>query len=108
MFDFFGMADNYDERVVARYENGALIVDTCSVTDGSHPYETGISHPRYNNGKWVIVEAYDTKTDAKKGHEEWVKKMTAPKLPPSLSDCGNAGISQLFLAVGGEKDYPAK
>ena len=96
MFDFFMDAFNYDQRVVDRYEEGEVVVDTASVSDGSQPYETGICHPEYNDGDWVIVEAYDTKEEAQEGHIKWVYKMTDKNLPTRLTDCCNAGIAQLF------------
>ena len=96
MFNFFSMADNYEDRKVDRYEADGMIIDTASVTDGNQPYETGICHPEYNKGDWVIVEAYDTKEEAQAGHEKWVARMTSGNLPSSLRDCQNAGISQLF------------
>lgn len=95
MFDFCNMMDNYEERVVANFENGELVVDTAAVTDGTHPFETGITSPEYNSGKWIIVEAYDTKELAQAGHDRWVKIMTENP-PNQLRDCQNAHISQLL------------
>lgn len=106
MFDFFSMANNYNKRRVDHFEKGKLVVDTCSVNDGEHPYETGVSHPKYNDGDWVIVEGYDTKKDAQKGHNAWVKKMTAKILPASLKDCLNSGIAKLSNLVGCENEFP--
>ncbi len=93
MFDFISMIGNYDERLVDRLEDGDLIISTVFVTDGTHPYETGIAHPEYNDGKFVIVEAYDDKVLAQKGHDQWVKLMTSDSLPDELIDCANAGIA---------------
>lgn len=106
MFDFFLMADNYEDRVVANFTDGVLTVDTTYVNDGAHPYETGIEHPQYNEGDWVIVEAYDTKEDAQAGHDKWVVTMTADDLPPLLTDCANAEIGQLYGAMGGALEFP--
>ena len=100
MFDFIGMMSNHEDRVVANYEEGELIVDTALVTDGEHIYETAIQHPEYNKGKWVVVEAYDDTASAQAGHEKWVKIMTADALPDELSECMNSGISQLGEAFG--------
>lgn len=86
MFDFLSMADNYEERKVDRFERGKLIIDTSHVTDSEKDYETGIIHLKYNDGNWVIVELYDTKVQSKKGHKEWVGKMTARVLPKQLKD----------------------
>lgn len=46
---------------------------TCAVTDSEEPFETGICHPNYNSGKWVIVEMYNSKERAQAGHDKWVK-----------------------------------
>ena len=86
MFDYFDMAYNYEDRKVANYTSGdvTLFVDTARVTDSSKPYETAISHPKYNHNKWVIVELYDTKEEAQIGHDKWVALMTAEILPEVL------------------------
>ena len=99
------MIDNYDDRKVDRYEQNGLIVDTCSVNDGDHPYETAVSHPKYNSGEWVIVEAYDTKEEAQAGHDKWIETMTAKKLPATLKDCGNALIAQLAESAGCDLEF---
>lgn len=106
MFNFLLDAGNYESRAVARFEKDNMIIDTASVSDGEHPYETGVCHPEYNDGKWVIVEAYDTKQDAQRGHDAWVAKMTSQTLPVALRDCCNAGIASLYDAVGGSLDFP--
>ena len=94
MFDFMYDIGNYDERAIARIEEDGMIIDTCRVSDGTKPIETGIKHPEYNRGKWVIVEAYDNEADALVGHARWVEIMKSP--PPELVDCANAGIGQLM------------
>jgi len=66
MFGVLGMMGNYEERKVDRFEKGDVFVDTAAITDSEHPYETGIRHPRYNNGELIIVAMYDTKEEAKK------------------------------------------
>jgi len=110
MFNFLNIANDYEERVVARYETDDVLVNTCLVTDGRHPYETGVCHPDYNEDKCVVVEAYDTKEDAQKGHDSWVEIMTGEKLPLFLRDCANALITQLLEVVGGEDElvFPRK
>ncbi len=95
MFNFFGMADNYEDRKVDRYEKNGLMVDTCSVTDGNKPFETAVESPEYNNGKMVIVQSYDTIEEAKEGHLKWVDLMLNNP-PEYLRDCANAEISQLI------------
>jgi len=106
MFNFLSMANDYSDRAVDRYEADGMIIDTAYVTDGDKSYETGICHPEYNKGNWVIVEAYDTKDEAKEGHSKWVAKMTSANLPASLKYCQNAGISQLFGDVDGSLEFP--
>ena len=86
MFSFIEMMGTHESRKVSRYEDGELCIDTCAVTDGDHNFETGIAHPRYNNGKWVQI-------------------MTSDILPESLADCGNAQISKLLTRVGGQREF---
>lgn len=101
MFDFLFMADNYEDRKVDNTVlDGSTVIDTCAVNDGSHPYETGIQCPKYNKGDWVIVEAYDTKEEAQKGHNKWVGIMSSDKLPEKLVDCNNSMIQQFGSAFG--------
>jgi hypothetical protein len=101
MFNFFSMPDNYEQRKVANFkdENG-LTVDTAAVTDSDKPYETGIQHPAYNDGSWVIVELYYTKAEAKIGHDKWVAFMTAEKLPDQLLDVSTSEIAELISIFG--------
>jgi len=86
MVDYFEMLGTWEERNVARYEDEKVVVDTSAVTDCIEPFETGIQHPAYNNGDWVIVEAYDTVKQAQKGHEKWVKLLTSNKPPRDIED----------------------
>lgn len=97
MLDFMGMVGNYEDRKVGRWDNedGLKMVSTCSVDDGRKPFETAVQHPAYNNSKMVIVECYDTKKDAKIGHEKWLKLMLEDNLPDALVDCQNSKISQM-------------
>src|SRR3990167_9952930 len=101
-FNFFAMAGNHEERVVDNFTDGNMTIDTCRVTDGSRPYDTGIQHPNYGDGSWIIVEAYDTKDEAQIGHDKWVDTMTNSSLPKELKDCNNAGIAQLGAAMFGD------
>jgi hypothetical protein len=67
-------------------------IDTCYVKEAKK-YQTGISHPSFNEEHWVIVEEYDDDDDenAKAGHEKWVK--TFEKwLPKELIDVTNNTI----------------
>jgi hypothetical protein len=65
-------------------------IDTCYIKE-TKKYETGISHPSFNEWYWVIVEEYDDEITAKTGHEKWVK--TFEKwLPKELKDVINNAI----------------
>ena len=101
MFNFLYALDNYEDRKVDNTDVGESEIDTCSVPDGIQNYETAVKHPKYNHGKWVIVEAYDTKEDAQDGHNRWVRVMSSISLPQKLVDCRNSYISQL----GDEEDF---
>lgn len=103
--NIFGMMGNYENRKVGRDDFPWGFISTCSVTDGAHPYETAVEHTAYNDGKLVIVEAYDSKDDAELGHAKWVATMTAKKLPASLTDCANAEVSQMIVALGGDMKF---
>ena len=107
MFDLLGlnMLGNHEQRKVANFKKGEIVVDTCRVTDSNKPYETGISHPRYNNGKWVIVELYDTEKEAKIGHDKWVKTILAKKLPISLIDVSTSAIVKLIGTVSPDNKW---
>jgi hypothetical protein len=88
MFNFLGMMGTYEQRVVARYEKDGVTLDTAYVTDyPDMPYETGLQHPDYNGGKWVIVEAYKTKEEAQAGHDKWVALYESGNLPKKIKDC---------------------
>lgn len=100
ILDFLSMTYNHDERMVDRYESDNFIIDTCLVTDGAHDYETAVRSPLYNNGKWIAVEAYDTKDEAQKGHDNWVDTMTNNP-PDKLVECLNSEVSQWV----GESEY---
>ena len=86
------MMDNYQDRKVAdKYEDGDKQVSTCSVTDGELEFETAITHPDYNDGEFVIVEAYATKDEAIIGHRKWIGIIESDYLPDTLTDVDNAG-----------------
>lgn len=89
------MSHNYDDRKIGNDYVGKVRVSTAGVPDGTQPYETAVCHPEYDNGEMIIVEAYDTKEQAKKGHPKWIRKMTSKKLPTKLVDCQNSYISKL-------------
>ena len=96
MFNFLSMEGTHDLRKVDTYEKENLFVDTCRVTDSDQPYETAVQHPKYNKNKLVIVEMYNTKEEAQKGHKKWVRKMTSKKLPKILKDVSTSGIAKLL------------
>lgn len=103
--EVFNMIGTYEDRKVARYECDEFTVDTCEVTDSEEPYETGIEHHDYHDG-WVIVEMYDTKEEAKEGHERWAKKMKENP-PDELVDVGTCPIGELLNSFG-ENRYPRR
>ena len=54
---------------------GDIVIDTVCAFD-TNTWETGIKKE-----KWTIVEQYETKEKAQKGHQDWIKKITKnPKL----------------------------
>lgn len=96
LFDFVQDMGNYQDRCVGRdnYEWG--FISTAAVSDGQQPFETAVRHTEYNNGKIVIVEAYDTREAALAGQGKWVKKMTSARPPRSLTDCANSHLQAMF------------
>jgi hypothetical protein len=103
MFNFMCM----QPQKVARFEQGDLIVDTCGgINDSSWSYETAVCHPEYNDGDWIIVEGYDTEADALAGHANWVKIMTANKMPVKLLDVSSATIAKLADELSTWREYP--
>ena len=96
MFEFLNMINNYEERKVARFEEGDLIIDTCLVTDSMRPYETAVQHPSYNRGDWIIVEGYESIEEAQTGHDRWVKIMTSQELPKELVDVSTFVMAKML------------
>jgi hypothetical protein len=78
------------------------LVDTAAINDSTKPFETAVQSPHYNDGKMVIVELYDTKDEAQKGHDKWVNKMTAKNPPKSLKDVSTSGIVRFANALGAD------
>jgi len=100
------MMFNHKDREIARYEqDNTLIVDTAFVTDSDKTCETAILHPRYNDGKWIIVEAYDTEFEARIAHDEWVKIITTEPLPDVLVDRGLSYVGLLRDVVANTRDW---
>ncbi len=82
MFDFNAMLsamflNGKLEDKVGNDEFDGKIVDTCYTYDNG--YETAISHPEFDNGDWIIVEYYDDKESATKGHNKWVELIKEDK-----------------------------
>lgn len=100
MFEFMEDFGNHDERKIDSYDENGVFVDTCAVSDSEQPYETAVSHPSYNDDELIIVQLYNTKEAAQKGHDKWVKKMTAKELPKAIKDVSTAGVIK-FAAVFG-------
>ncbi len=99
MFDFLDMQGTYKDRLVENTKINSAEVDTVMVTDSAEPYETGISHPQYNDGSWVIVEMYNTKKEAKEGHKRWVEVFSKDELPVKLEDVSTSNIAELLKTV---------
>lgn len=99
-------AKTHKYREVAHYEQDGIIVDTARVSDGFQPIETAVAHPEYNNGKWVIVAAYDTIEAATSGHDEWARKMTTEPLPDKLVDCQNNPMAKMGASIGVKMEFP--
>lgn len=105
LFGFMNMMDNHEERNVKNYTKDEMSIDTSAVSDSDKSYETGIQHPLYNEGEWVIVELYDNKEEAESGHDKWVKIMTADTLPDSLQDVSTCAIAEISRALDKEGTY---
>lgn len=106
LFDFVLDIGTYAERKIDNY-NGkdGLVVDTCAISDSNKPYETAVEHPAYDEGKMVIVELYDTKEEAQKGHDKWLKRMTTGKLPETLRNVFTASVTSLCDVLGKNKNW---
>ena len=100
MSDLLGLGFNKPRDTVDTYEEGDLFIDTCSVTDTEHPYETAVGHPKYNKGDLVIVEEYDNREQAEAGHNKWVDIMTRPELPANLKDVSTSPIRTFARGMG--------
>jgi hypothetical protein len=98
MFDFMLMADNYEERKVKNTKINDVLIDTVFVNDSDKDFETAIKSKLYNENKWVIVELYDTKEEAIKGHEKWVSKFEKiGEYPNLLTDVSTAEIKKMLI-----------
>lgn len=98
MFGFLDMMGNHAQRLVQNTEIDGGEIDTCRVTDSAKDYETGIKHNCYNNGKWVIVELYDTKEQALQGHNKWIGVMkTNPEYLFDVNQCEIGDLEELVF-----------
>jgi hypothetical protein len=104
MFDFLTDATNYEDRAIAHWlsDDGTVEVDTCRVGDGHQPTETAVIHPAYNDGKWMIVEAYPTVKQAQAGHERWVDLCRRDALPAVIADCCNSKVASFGSMLAGD------
>ena len=102
MFGLENMLVPFEERMVARFENDetGLVVSTVAVFDTSMPFETAVMHPRYGNGKWVIVKQYHDRESAEQGHEKWVGVMNAEQLPTVLEDVSDHVAAKMMRELG--------
>lgn len=74
-FNFLGcgMAGPLEQKTTKLHDD-TIVVDS-SLPPDTNIWETGIKR-RNIEGKWVIVEQYEDKECAEKGHDKWVKLMT--------------------------------
>ena len=66
--------ENRATATTTKLHNDTVIIDTCYPLD-TRIYETGIKREKME-GKWVIVEQYENKAMAEKGHQKWVNILT--------------------------------
>jgi len=107
MFNFFSMADNYEDRKIDNTIINETEIDTVAVYDSEQPFETGIKSSLYNDNQWIIVEMYDTKEEAIIGHKKWCLMFESKKFPPHLEDVSTAEIKILADAFS-NKSYNIK
>jgi len=104
----FGMVGNYEERKVANNKVKDAEIDTAAVTDSAHPFETAVKHPRFYDGKWIVVEMYDTKEASQAGHDKWVKVFNKKKLPASLRDVSTCSVAKMVDDISKDKKWRDK
>jgi len=94
---------SYPDNMVGRYEVGNLLVSTILSGD-SDVYETAVASPYYNNGDIIIVEIYNSYSEALIGHKSWVKAMTADyeDLPEVLRTSHSTFMSLLTELAGAQ------
>ena len=69
--DLFKTKNSIPDFKLSANVNNALI-ETC-YPGYEKEYLTSIIHPAFDEGCFLIVEEYENETDAKTGHEKWVK-----------------------------------
>jgi hypothetical protein len=108
MFDFLFMSGNHKEREVRNTElDDGTVIDTCAVLDTNADYETGIASKYYNDGKWIIVEEYETKkATAIAGHQKWVSHVKTEL--DILTDVSQSTFAQMAKSVGYEGTFERK
>jgi hypothetical protein len=99
LFSFLNMIGTHEQRVVGNTKINSAVIDTCASPDSSDPYETGITHPNFNDNNWVIVEQYANKNDAAIGHKKWVDLFTG-SLPDTLKDVSTCTLAEFGKQIG--------
>lgn len=91
---------------VLKDEKRRLLVSTIQNTDYPEmPYETGVEHPLYNNGRMIIITSYRTEDEAKVGHERCVGlfSLSDEELPDIIHDSGKNVWEDALDRVFGEE-----
>lgn len=88
---------SYEERCVGRYEDENILISTASVAGSWKPFETALAHPSYNDGELIILESYDTKEDAKAGHDRWESVVKTNTLPDCLTETINSEFKNAMV-----------
>ena len=104
MFSSLKNLGTYDQRKIKNDQSGGGVVNTASVYDSPRPYETGIKHPNYRDGKWIIVECYDSMEEALAGHQKWVDHLS--QNPKALTDVSECEIAQSADALANALGRP--
>lgn len=84
------LAEAAAKRKVARTEGvdedgNEFVVDTCFVDDRDWSFETAVSHEKYNDGNWMIVNGCNIREIAEINHQIWVDYMKKNK-PVAIKD----------------------
>lgn len=90
-----GGVDNLPHRQdILNDEFDGIIVDTCCAFDTGQ-WETAVSRAKSNDGNWIIVEQYQDKAEAQKGHKKWVRRMKKnPTMKLKDIDLWNLGLEK--------------